>query len=904
MSPLTSIPERLFTLAGVSTAAVALAWLVTLLLRRKSAALRHFFWLLALSAPLLALPLGLMHARIAIPILPHSLELASTDDLASQSEIAPSSSAFNNGDQISAAATHALSTAPVAQHEFVLPFSPWIAVWFFGAVIIIIRILFSQMRVRRLIQNGCSPGPEALMLRLNRTKQHFRLTRPVRLMVTPLTEIPFCHGVFQPTVIFPESWHEWDDERIEVCLTHELAHIIRGDLLAMALAQVTCILCWFNPLVWFAASKLRDEAENSADDLVLARNIRPETYASNLVAITEKYRASALSPTIALSMARPNRLKSRVEAILDSTILRKAPGFRMIFCTGLLAAIALIAGMSVRLTAAPAPADAPTISSNASAPATAAPSTANKQPTANQTAAAHEALDNTLISAARAPSLEFAGQGKIQRENAAKVEQLLQQGADPNAKDKSGNTALIYALNFGNDDVAQALIEHGADFNVGDQYNPNAAWLAASLFYCPKALELMIKKGIDVTSLDKYGGNILNHISRAGPLGPSHPSYFNGVAYSESMQKEYEARERRTVDLLVAAGVDLNGREGSKGFGGAQTPLMAMLQSRHLEAARALIDHGADVTLKDTGGNTALAYIFIFNESPGLPVDLIASMLTRGVDPNSTVIPWGGKAFDAVPVMDFALEAWHPKAPESIDALRKTIGLFLSHGAVFPKISDDKVQALLKAAAEGDLKSMQDIVQQGTSINSTDGSGWTALTVSTVLSFTDCAQWCLSHGANTTLLADKLVSEFALAVESGQADLVDALIAKGPKPNPDATKVLWFAVENKDQRVFDALIRAGADPKGVNILSCIKNGQVAMAKTALNAGADPNHDRKMPNNQNLAFWAVHYNQPEILKALLDHGADPSPKNSQGDTALSHAQKFHPELVPILESHVK
>jgi ankyrin repeat protein len=77
-----------------------------------------------------------------------------------------------------------------------------------------------------------------------------------------------------------------------------------------------------------------------------------------------------------------------------------------------------------------------------------------------------------------------------------------------------------------------------------------------------------------------------------------------------------------------------------------------------------------------------------------------------------------------------------------------------------------------------------------------------------------------------------------------------------------------------------------------------------MAKTALDAGADPNHDRKMPNNQNLAFWAVHYNQPEILKALLDHGADPSPKISQGDTALSHAQKFHPELVPILESHVK
>jgi beta-lactamase regulating signal transducer with metallopeptidase domain len=93
-------------------------------------------------------------------------------------------------------------------------------------------------------------------------------------MVTPLTEIPFCHGIFRPNVIFPESWQEWDDERIEICLTHELAHIIRGDLLAMLAGQVACTLCWFNALVWFAASRLRDEAENAADDLVLVSNCR------------------------------------------------------------------------------------------------------------------------------------------------------------------------------------------------------------------------------------------------------------------------------------------------------------------------------------------------------------------------------------------------------------------------------------------------------------------------------------------------------------------------------------------------------------------------------------------------------------------------------------------------------
>ena len=785
------------------------------------------------------------------------------------------------------------------------PFNPWIIGWLLVAAFLLLRILVSQIRIKYLVEDGCSPGSEDLLRCLDVAKVFFKFKRPVRLMTTALTEIPFCYGIFCPVIIFPESCREWDEEKIDVCLTHEVAHLVRRDLPVMALTQAACVLCWFNPLVWFAAGKLRDEAEKAADDLVLARNILPETYAANLVAITEKYRASSLSPTIALSMARPNRLKTRVEAILDSTILRKAPGFGVLLSTGFLAAIALIAGMSVRLTAAPVPANVSTTSSNASAPATAAPSTADNQPTANQKVSAHEALNTALISAARAPSLELAGQGKTQQGNLADVEQLLQQGADPNAQDKSGNTALIYALNFGNDDVATVLIEHGADGSIGDRLNQNAAWLAASIFYCPNALELMIKKGVNVTGRDKNGGTILHHMALSGALSPSHPSFFGGVPYSEAFQKDYEARERRTVDLLIAAGVDLNAKDNSQGTDGSRTPLMTLLRSHHLAAARALIDHGADLALKDAEGNIALASLFNWLGTGPVPTDIIESMLKHGVDPNVALIPLGDGPPDAIPAMELALTNCPKGTPEDVAALRKTIGLFLSHGAVFPKISDDKVQALLKAAAQGDLKSLQDIVQQGTSINSADGMGWTALTLSTALSYTECAQWLLNQGADITIRAKwDCNSALALAVQTGRADLVDALIAKSPKPNPDATKVLWFAVQNKDQRVFDALIKAGADPKGVNILSCIKNGQVAMAKAALDAGADPNHDRTMPNNQNLAFWAVHYNQPEILKALLDHGADPSPKNSQGDTALSHAQRFHKDLVPMLEQAIK
>jgi hypothetical protein len=65
----------------------------------------------------------------------------------------------------------------------------------------------------------------------------------------------------------------------------------------------------------------------------------------------------------------------------------------------------------------------------------------------------------------------------------------------------------------------------------------------------------------------------------------------------------YEQRERRIVDLLLGAGLDVNGRSGAQ----QKTPLMLAVQSGHLPMAMELIAHGADASLKDPAGDTALS---------------------------------------------------------------------------------------------------------------------------------------------------------------------------------------------------------------------------------------------------------------------------------------------------------
>jgi ankyrin repeat protein len=92
-------------------------------------------------------------------------------------------------------------------------------------------------------------------------------------------------------------------------------------------------------------------------------------------------------------------------------------------------------------------------------------------------------------------------------------------------------------------------------------------------------------------------------------------------------------------------------------------------------------------------------------------------------------------------------------------------------------------------------------------------------------------------------------------------------------------------------------------PDSIPLFNCIQKGQTAMAKTLLEKGANP-EPVDLRDNRNLVYWAVYYNQPEILTALIDHGANPSLKDFFGETPLALAQKSHQDLVPILQDAIK
>ena len=119
------------------------------------------------------------------------------------------------------------------------------------------------------------------------------------------------------------------------------------------------------------------------------------------------------------------------------------------------------------------------------------------------------------------------------------VKLLLAHGADVNAQDSGGNTALTDALTFGETENVRLLLAHGADIHLTSSDN-GTALMAAAISCHPALVQLLLDKGMDVNAKMKDGTTALMMALAGIGLG------------SNSQAGE------DTVRLLIAKGADVN----------------------------------------------------------------------------------------------------------------------------------------------------------------------------------------------------------------------------------------------------------------------------------------------------------------------------------------------------------
>ncbi len=387
------------TLAGLLVGGAAkaflvlfMACLVSIAMRRASAARRHLAWSLAI-AVVLVLPLGssvLPRIQIAIPGLapqaagpspvfaetagaaalagkgalrsvgaPRSVEAARGDvpdrrvlgrgsaRASTESAVAPArtaAGAMTTSPSTSAIRPDAATVAVPPRVRSIDGSKALLSIWLLGVALSLGRLLISGARIRWLETRAETIDSGPLYRTMRALARQVGLSQPPILLRGDDRAVPMTWGVRRSRIILPAGAEAWASWRIEAVLLHELGHIARRDYLAQLAATVMCSLHWFNPLAWLASRRMHVERELACDDLVLSWGHEPSSYARDLLELAKALRTIPLAASAAVCLARPNRLRDRLVALMDETRDRRPVARGTV---GRAALIALTVGLPV-----------------------------------------------------------------------------------------------------------------------------------------------------------------------------------------------------------------------------------------------------------------------------------------------------------------------------------------------------------------------------------------------------------------------------------------------------------------------------------------------------------------------------------------------------------------------------
>ena len=339
--------------------------------------------------------------------------------------------------------------------------------------------------------------------------------------------------------------------------------------------------------------------------------------------------------------------------------------------------------------------------------------------------------------------------------NAGFVRRLLAAGANPNAADKDGDTALMVAVKANHAEVVKTLLDGGADPHYGNDGLPHPHLNGKS---SPALLEAVREQRVKISEM------LLD-------AGADENSSYDDSSMNWTVLKEATGADNADlVDILLAHGASANIDEYS--YGDFISPLCLAAKGWDIGIAKMLLSAGADPN-KGEYSEMGEQGIPLFYAVRNNNFEMGKLLLDSGADPHAGP-DTGWTLWDDLGARD-----------ESDPDIRAWKELFFS-----PE------EMMMEAVCGGEIDEVRRLIAEGFDVISMS-----------------------EEIASSRMFGLASKTPLAAAVADGRAGIVKVLLVAGVNPNATNEKgetVLMQASERGYVKTVKSLLAGGADPRAIN----------------------------------------------------------------------------------------
>lgn len=166
-----------------------------------------------------------------------------------------------------------------------------LGIWIVGILAMIILVIKSSLRLRNLEKSALPLQNKEVRILYHHCLEEMGIHRDIPVYSTAFLKSPIIVGLLKPHIYLPiHLISDYNESDMRYMLLHELQHYKHKDAIASYLMNLTGVVYWFNPLVWYALKEMRNDREVACDTSVLKmlEEDAYEEYGNTLINFAEK----------------------------------------------------------------------------------------------------------------------------------------------------------------------------------------------------------------------------------------------------------------------------------------------------------------------------------------------------------------------------------------------------------------------------------------------------------------------------------------------------------------------------------------------------------------------------------------------------------------------------------------